>query len=183
METFEDDNDTAHRIHNRDTASVGLKFQATQALSLNGGYTLERRDLDGDGSRDATVGTATLGADLTFNLAGADVTLGYGYEHRSVDGYAYTPSAKHTYSVGVKREILGATFDASYKVVTGRGTDDKDKLNATDTIAQVNVTYPLAEALNFTLSGKWGQSSGNGAGSETGDYYYSSIKGGLSYEF
>ena len=183
MEPFEDDEEKQHPIYNRDTASIGLKFQATQALSFHGGYTLERWDLNDDGDREVTVGTATLGADLTFNMAGADVTLGYGYEYRSMDGFPglYRPSPKHTYSVGIKREILGATFDASYKVVTGRGTDDREKVNATDTIAQVNVTYPLAEALNFTLSAKWGQSSDNTP--DSNDYHYSSIKGGLSYEF
>ncbi len=171
-------------VFNQDTASASLKFAATDNLALNAGFTLERVDTSGDGVRDASIRTTEFGADYTLDLGVADVTLGYGYQLRSVDGLTYASSPKTTWSIGIKRQLLGATVDATYKVVTGRGTDGKVKLNAVDTTASLSIKYPIADSFDFTLSGKWGQSSGNEAGDpDYKDYSYSSIQAGLGFTF
>src|SRR5690606_38509911 len=184
--TFKDDNDpaTEYRIFNRDTVSGSVKFQATEALSFNAGYTLERRDTTDDDERDASVSTTTVGADYTLRLGATAVTLGYGYEVRNAEGFFYNGSPKSTYSLGIQRELLGATLNASYKVVVGRGSDDKEKVNATDTVAQLDLTYPIADSFEFNLSGRWGQSVGNTPGSDDHeDYKYHSVKAGLGIKF
>ncbi|HEY8495447.1 MAG TPA: S-layer homology domain-containing protein [Limnochordales bacterium] len=180
---FEDDSDNPYRKHYRDTASAAVKFAATDALTLSAGYTVERWDTVGDGERNVSVYTTDLGADYTLNVSGADVRLGYGYQLQNIvgGGIVHTASPRHTYSIGVKRQLLGATWDAAYKVVMGRGTDGVGKVNAIDTMGSLNVTYPITEAAEFVLTGKWGSSLQN---RDTDDnYYYSSIQAGFGIKF
>lgn len=170
-----------YQIYYRDVAAVSAKFAATDALTLSAGYTQERVDTDNDAERDITVHTTNAGLDYTLNLAGTDVSIGYGYEYKAMVGGTYAASPKNTWTLGLKRELLGATWDASYKVVTGRGKDGAGKLDAVDQMASLDVTYPIAESIDFTLNGKWGQSDNNADASE--NYYYSSIKAGFGVKF
>src|SRR5690606_10686211 len=125
--------------------------------------TVERWDTVGDGERNVSVYTTDVGANYTLKVAGADVALGYGYQLQEIagGGIDHEASPRHTYSIGVKRQLLGATWDASYKLVTGRGEDESGKVKAVDQMAQLNVTYSLAESVDFTLNGKWGKSADN----------------------
>lgn len=185
---LEDDANNQHRVHYRDVMTAGLRFAATDALTLSGQYTLERNDLDGaprDVS-DLAQQTIDLGADYTLSLYGADVTLGYGYQIVKVDAanhvtFPFDDSPKSTFSVNVTRDVLGATMDASYKLVTGRGSDGPGKVSARDMMASLDFTYPVAEDMDFTLSGKWGQSKDNTPSAD--DYYYASVKAGVGLKF
>src|SRR5690606_33151793 len=180
---FEDDSDNPYWKQHRDTASLAVKFAATDALTLSAGYTVERWDTVGDGERNVSVYTTDVGANYTLKVAGADVALGYGYQLQEIAGgdIDHEASPRHTYSIGVKRQLLGATWDAAYKVVMGRGTDGVGKLDAIDTIGSLNVTYPITEAAEFVLNGKWGSSQQNQDGAE--NYSYSSIQAGFGIKF
>src|SRR5690606_23806541 len=83
---FEDDSDNPYWKHHRDTASLAVKFAATDALTLSAGYTVERWDTVGDGERNVSVYTTDVGANYTLKVAGADVALGYGYQLQEIAG-------------------------------------------------------------------------------------------------
>lgn len=183
LKTDDDEIPTFHR----DVAGATVKFKATENFTLSAGYQLERLDTTDDKKRDTDVRTTTVGALWSLRLAETDVTLGYGYELQEISGpsIVFDASPKTTWSVGLKRELLGATVDALYKVVRGRGIDKwikyAGKVDAVDTIARVDVTYPIAEGMDFTLSGKWGESSGNADPDD--NYSYASIRAGVGVKF
>lgn len=187
--TFEDDDDDESTtaddivIRNRDTWSGSVRFALSEALSLTADHVSENWDTDGDRDVDAGVSTTTVGADYSLTLGKSEITLGYGYQTRSVFGnVAYEGDPRTMYSVGVTRDVFGATLNAWYKVIKGRGEDHKDKAYALDTMASVSLTYPITESMDFTLSGRWADSTGNGGGTYK-DYYYASVKAGLGIEF
>lgn len=177
---LEDDAAAKFVVETRNTLSASLSLAASESLTLSGGYALAQHTTD---NGDFTQGKTDLGADYTLSMYGADITLGYGYQVLSYSG-AYDDSdasPRTTYSVAVTRDVWGATMDASYKLVTGRGSDAQGKKDARDMMAAVDFTYPVADGMDFTLNGKWGSSSDNGNAAD--DYYYASVKAGVGLKF
>lgn len=169
---------TTFEIDKRNTLSGSLALAATEALTLKAGYELAQHETNhGDVARTTT----DLGADYTVTMYGADVTLGYGYQVRNYDVAGYTGTPRSTYSVGITHDLFGGTVDAKYKLVTGRGSDGLGKVDARDMMASLDYTYPVAEGMDFTLSGKWGSSDDNADAAD--DYYYASIKAGVGLKF
>jgi len=177
---LEDDTAATFEVAKRDTASVGVALAATENLTLKAAYELAQHETArGDVARSKT----DLGADYKFSLLGADVTLGYAYQIYEFDGadFVFNASPRTTYTVGISKSLFGGTVDAQYKLVTGRGSDGAGKVDARDMTASVNYTYPIADSMNFTLSGKWGSSQGNADAAD--DYYYASVKAGVGLKF
>lgn len=167
-------------VAERSTLHAGAAIELAEGLTLSGGY--ERVDND-TSNEQVIVATTDVGAEYTFGLYAADVTLGYDLQNvtKTGDGFVYDASPRSTYSVGYVQPAWGGTFDAGYKLVIGRGSDGLEKLEARDTTAHLDYTYPVAEDMEFSFGGKWTNSADNGAGQD--DYHFSSVKAGFGLKF
>ncbi len=117
-------------------------------------------------------------------MFGADVTLGADMER-----YSYTavgaPGAvslenKLTASIGLSRDLFGGTVDSKVQYRTGAGSDGPDYEGATDTLVSVDYTYPIADGMDFTLSGKFGDVQYEDASK---DYRYLGVKAAVGLKF
>lgn len=177
---LKDDANTAFAVDKRDTASFGVTVAASDNLTLKASYELAKHETT-SGEVDRT--TTDLGADYKFDFYGADVTLGYAYRIYEFDGagYVFNASPRKTYTVGITKSLFGGTIDAQYKLVTGRGNDGAGKVDAKDMMASLAYTYPIADSMDFTFSGKWGSSADNANSAD--DYYYTIVKAGVGLKF
>lgn len=177
---IEDDQDTKFFIGERTTLHAGAAVELLDGFTLSGGYERVDNDTHND---DVLVNTTDLGAKYTFGMYDADVTLGYDWQKVTKNGpnFEHEDSPRSTYSVGYVQPAWGGTFDAGYKLVVGRGSDGLEKLEARDSTAHLDYTYPVAEDMEFSFGGKWTNSVDNGAGQD--DYYFSSVKAGFGVKF
>lgn len=169
-------------VEYRTTGSLGISVAVFDGFTVKG--SVESKSYSWSNNDEARESTFGVGAEYTLPVFGADVTLGADMER-----YSYTavgaPDAvslqnKLTASIGLSRDLFGGTVDSKVQYRTGAGSDGPDYEGATDTLVSVDYTYPIADGMDFTLSGKFGDVQYEDASK---DYRYLGVKAAVGLKF